>query len=230
MNLRIFASSALDSTPERECLETLVKELNQPGECASQINVKLEIHDWGMFLNKYLTVSPNNNIDLPLEPWDIFVGILRFCCDGGMGSGSEEVFEQACNVWKETGKPRLLLFRSHRDFSVSNIDWKQFKKVQEFFDRNAGETRKPTPYRAFKELTEFSAALKEFLKNHLEAEPEKKAEKDAEPEKEEDSKSDSSLELTEFAPLSRKALLADNQVSRALDILVSYDIFKNLKK
>jgi carboxyl-terminal processing protease len=68
------------------------------------------------------------------------------------------------------------------------------------------------------------------LKNHLEAEPGKKSENNSESLEKEDSTSDSSLESTEFSPLNLKTLLSDNQVSRALDILVSYEIFKNLKK
>ncbi|MBW1897931.1 MAG: S41 family peptidase [Deltaproteobacteria bacterium] len=68
------------------------------------------------------------------------------------------------------------------------------------------------------------------LKNHLEAEPDKKSEKNFKSGKEEESTSDSSLEHTEFAALNLKTLMLDNQVSRALDILVSYEIFKNLKE
>jgi carboxyl-terminal processing protease len=68
------------------------------------------------------------------------------------------------------------------------------------------------------------------LKNHLDAEPDKKSEKNSKSGKEEESTSDSNLDDTEFAPLNLKMLMSDNQVSRALDILVSYEIFKNLKK
>ena len=68
------------------------------------------------------------------------------------------------------------------------------------------------------------------LKNHLDAEPDKKTEKNTKSGKEEESTSDSNLDDTEFSPLNLKTLMSDNQVSRALDILVSYEIFKNLKE
>jgi len=68
------------------------------------------------------------------------------------------------------------------------------------------------------------------LKNHLEAEPDKKLEKNSKSGKKEEPTSDSSLEHTEFAVLNLKMLMSDNQVSRALDILVSYEIFKDLKE
>jgi len=68
------------------------------------------------------------------------------------------------------------------------------------------------------------------LKNHLEAEPDKKLEKNSKSGKKEEPTSDSSLEHTEFAVLNLKMLMSDNQVSRAFDILVSYEIFKDLKE
>jgi len=68
------------------------------------------------------------------------------------------------------------------------------------------------------------------LKNHLDAEPDKKSEKNSKSGKEEESTSDSNIDDTEFSPLNLKTLMSDNQVSRALDILVSYEILKNLKE
>ncbi|MFO7559963.1 MAG: S41 family peptidase [Desulfobacterales bacterium] len=68
------------------------------------------------------------------------------------------------------------------------------------------------------------------LKNHLEAEPDNKLDKNSKSEKEEESTSDSSLDHTEFASLNLKTLMSDNQVSRALDILIGYEVFKNLKE
>jgi carboxyl-terminal processing protease len=68
------------------------------------------------------------------------------------------------------------------------------------------------------------------LKNHLDAEPDKKSEKNSKSGKEEESTSDSNIDDTEFSSLNLKTLMSDNQVSRALDILVSYEIFKNLKE
>jgi len=71
------------------------------------------------------------------------------------------------------------------------------------------------------------------LKNHLGAEPGK--EPDAvqpEPETSQDKPEPESPALKRFkskhSPLDRDDLFADNQVLRALDILISYDIFKKL--
>jgi carboxyl-terminal processing protease len=67
------------------------------------------------------------------------------------------------------------------------------------------------------------------LKNHLEAEPDRKIMELDEPETDEDAEIDSRLEDTEYASLNLKKLMSDNQVARALDVLISYHIFKNLE-
>ncbi|MCP4687033.1 MAG: peptidase S41, partial [Desulfobacterales bacterium] len=68
------------------------------------------------------------------------------------------------------------------------------------------------------------------LKNHLEPEPsddvKEEEKKDAEPEK--DSK-DRSESMSRFGPIRTEALLSDNQVKRALDILTSFAILSNKK-
>ena len=72
------------------------------------------------------------------------------------------------------------------------------------------------------------------LKNHLDAEPDDAFEEPkAEPETPETDVPEDPPALKRFktknSPLDRDALLSDNQVLRALDILISYDIFKDLK-
>jgi carboxyl-terminal processing protease len=75
------------------------------------------------------------------------------------------------------------------------------------------------------------------LKNHLDAEPgddfDEAVVPTDEPDKEEPAVPEDPPLLKKFkskhSPLDRESLMSDNQVSRALDILISYDIFKNLK-
>ncbi len=72
------------------------------------------------------------------------------------------------------------------------------------------------------------------LKNHLDAEPDKAFEKSkTEPDVPEKEVPEDPPALKRFksknSPLDREALFSDNQVMRALDILISYDIFKDLK-
>jgi carboxyl-terminal processing protease len=86
------------------------------------------------------------------------------------------------------------------------------------------------------EITSDRMIKEKDLKNHLNAEPgdtfEEPVVQPEEQEKEKDAPEDPPL-LKKFkakhSPLDRKILMNDNQVLRALDILISYDIFKNLK-
>jgi carboxyl-terminal processing protease len=86
------------------------------------------------------------------------------------------------------------------------------------------------------EITADRMLKEKDLKNHLDAEPDDAFDEPVvqpdEPEKKEAVPEDPPL-LKKFkskhSPLDRESLLSDNQVLRALDILISYDIFKNLK-
>ncbi len=66
------------------------------------------------------------------------------------------------------------------------------------------------------------------LKNHLEAEPEDEADEAGEPEGKPKKKSRRRPQ-NRYGPLDLEGLRGDNQVMRALGVLVSYDIFKNIK-
>jgi len=66
------------------------------------------------------------------------------------------------------------------------------------------------------------------LKNHLEAEPIKDKEK-ADEAKKEKKKRSRRREVSRHGPLSAKTLKTDYQVIRALEILVSYDLFKGAR-
>jgi len=70
------------------------------------------------------------------------------------------------------------------------------------------------------------------LQNHLEAVPEKGQEKKGEGDEKEKRHKKQSIEKTKFiyGQLKPEQLLTDNQVTRALDILLSYEIFKDVQK
>jgi carboxyl-terminal processing protease len=70
------------------------------------------------------------------------------------------------------------------------------------------------------------------LQNHLEALPEKGQEKKREGDEKEKSLKKQNIEKTKFiyGQLKPEQLLTDNQVTRALDILLSYEIFKDVQK
>ncbi len=87
------------------------------------------------------------------------------------------------------------------------------------------------------EITDDRMIKEKDLKNHLDAEPDDAMDAPVgqidEPQKETPDIPEDPPLLKKFkskhSPLDREVLLSDNQVLRALDILISYDIFKNLK-
>jgi carboxyl-terminal processing protease len=70
------------------------------------------------------------------------------------------------------------------------------------------------------------------LRNHLEAIPEKGREKENERGKKEKKQKQQSIDKARFmyGQLKPEQLMKDNQVTRALDILLSYEIFKNVQQ
>ena len=70
------------------------------------------------------------------------------------------------------------------------------------------------------------------LKNHLEAIPEKGREKESERKKKEKKQKQQSIDKARFmyGQIKPEQLMTDNQVIRALDILLSYQIFKNVQQ
>jgi carboxyl-terminal processing protease len=69
------------------------------------------------------------------------------------------------------------------------------------------------------------------LDNHLDAEPEDEEAQDSAGEEEEENGKKSKTQEVEFriGPLTLESLKSDNQAMRALELLMGYDIFKNLK-
>ena len=80
-----------------------------------------------------------------------------------------------------------------------------------------------------KETEEDNLLKEKELRNHLEAEPESKEETETKPNTEEERKKPLRQNKSRHGPLKRENLESDNQVMRALEILVSYDIFKGVK-
>lgn len=66
------------------------------------------------------------------------------------------------------------------------------------------------------------------LANHLNAEPGAKKKEDTPKEKQPESQKDQEQTPSRLSPLDAERLITDSQVQRALDVLISYDIFKKL--
>lgn len=137
--LRIFAASPSDVVSERAKLETVVESLKP---MADYLGLTLEVVDWRAIVPD--AGRPQQVIFDQLKPtsWDIFIGILwhRFGAPPGATdktgkeylSGTEEEFKTAYELWKQHGKPRMILYRCTRALPF-DVDPDQLKNVRAFF-------------------------------------------------------------------------------------------------
>lgn len=139
--LRVFVASPSDVVQERDRLREVVEELNRT--VADRLGLVLKLLDWrdiapGMGRPEDVVLT-----QLPLEKWDVFIGILwtRFGTPPGethpvtgqpLLSGTEEEFTLAYQAWLETGRPQMLFYRCMRPMSMDG-DAVQLQRVQEFF-------------------------------------------------------------------------------------------------
>jgi tetratricopeptide (TPR) repeat protein len=179
--LRIFAASPSDVASERAKLETVVALLKP---MADYLGLTLEVVDWRAVVPD--AGRPQQIIFDQLKPtsWDIFVGILwhRFGTPpGGKDpqtqkdylSGTEEEFRVAYRLWKQYGKPRIVMYRCTRAIPTDALDPDQYKRVKEFFtefeavkkDNTKGEH--PGLYQAFDTTESFEKLLLDHLQKLL---------------------------------------------------------------
>lgn len=172
--LRIFAASPSDVASERAKLETVVDSLKP---MADYLGLTLEVVDWRAVVPD--AGRPQQVIFDQLKPtsWDIFVGILwhRFGTPPGAKdkkgkdylSGTEEEFKTAYELWKQHGKPRMVLYQCTRALPF-DVDPDQLKNVRSFFkliEDTKGDY--PTLYQAFATTELFEKLLLDNLQKLL---------------------------------------------------------------
>ena len=172
--LRIFAASPSDVASERAKLETVVDSLKP---MADYLGLTLEVVDWRAVVPD--AGRPQQIIFDQLKPtsWDIFIGILwhRFGTPPGAKdkagqdylSGTEEEFKAAYELWKQHGRPRMILYRCTRALPF-DVDPDQLKNVRDFFkliEDTKGDY--PTLYQAFDTTKSFEKLVLNNLQKLL---------------------------------------------------------------
>jgi tetratricopeptide (TPR) repeat protein len=172
--LRIFAASPSDVASERAKLETVVYSLKP---ISDYLGLMLEVVDWRAVVPD--AGRPQQVIFDQLKPtsWDIFIGILwhRFGTLPGAKdkrgkdylSGTEEEFKTAHELWKQYGKPRIVIYRCTRVLPY-DVDPDQLKHVREFFkliEDVKGDY--PTLYQAFDTTDSFEKLALDNLQKLL---------------------------------------------------------------
>ncbi|MDZ7363887.1 MAG: SUMF1/EgtB/PvdO family nonheme iron enzyme [candidate division KSB1 bacterium] len=174
--LRLFVASPGDVVAERRRLRDVVDELNRTGSLGDELGVTLEVLDWQTHVAPFMG-RPEDVIleQLPVDAWDIFVGILwlRFGTPTGgtdpetgkaYDSGTEEEFLLAHKAWKKNKRPQILFYRCTRvPASLDDIDPDQHKRVKGFFAQFHANAEHPGPYQSFQTPEEFERRVRQDL-------------------------------------------------------------------
>jgi hypothetical protein len=168
-SLRIFAASPSDVASERAKVESVAVMLKP---LAENLGIVINVVDWRAVVPDM--GRPEQAILDQLKPssWDVFVGILwhRFGTPSSkeFQSGTEEEFAVAYHLWKQYGKPRIMMYRCNRPAPLDTLDPDQFKRVKEFFAQfDALKGEHPGLYQSFDTTEGFEKLLLDNLQRLL---------------------------------------------------------------
>lgn len=175
--IRVFVAFPGDLAAEHKRLAHVIERLNRG--IADHFHFILEMNDWHMVspgMGRPEAVILNQ---LPVEKWDIFIGILwkRFGTPtGGVDSksgekyesGTEEEFKLAYESWEKTGKPHIMFYQCKRiPDSIDEIDPDQLKRVNNFFAQFAATGKHPGLNKSYQAIEDFEDLVHDHLVNLL---------------------------------------------------------------
>ena len=174
--LRIFAASPFDMAKERAKVETVAGMLNP---LADNLGFVLDVVDWRIVVPDM--GRPEKVILDQLEPteWDVFIGVLwlRFGTPPGSKdaqtqkdyfAGTEEEFQVAYRLWKQYGKPRIMMYRCTRAIPPDALELVQIARVREFFTQfDAVKGDHPGLYQTFDSTEAFVRLLLDNMQRLL---------------------------------------------------------------
>jgi hypothetical protein len=125
--LSIFIAAPSDVANEKARIVSIVEQLNHG--LADQLGIVLDVKEWSQVLPNMGRGQKVIFDQLPVEQWDIMIGILwlRYGMPSGGPapdrSGTHEEFASAYECWQKTGKPRIMFYRCTRPpADITNID------------------------------------------------------------------------------------------------------------
>jgi site-specific recombinase XerD len=177
--IRVFLASPGDVAADREQVRAVVQGLNKTNLAADWFGVTREVLDWATHVAP-LAGRPEQVIldQLPVETWDVFVGILwtRFGTPTGatdpktgkqFASGAEEEFRLAYEAWRKTGRPHVMFYRCVREIGPHRIDPEQLKRVNDFFAGFSADAEHPGLYAEFEDPRTLGDLVREGLERLL---------------------------------------------------------------
>jgi hypothetical protein len=149
--LRVFVASPSDLADEHHTVKVVADSLEAVADKARLILDVVEGHDATPGMGR-----PQQRIFDSLRPdtWDVFIGLLwhRFGSRTGArdpstgkdySSGTEEEFELVYRMWKDQGRPHLLIYLCMRPIPPRDLDCTQYVLVRQFVDEFKADRNHP---------------------------------------------------------------------------------------
>jgi hypothetical protein len=174
--LQIFVACPGDVGAEKERIFKITDSLQAVAKTAGFI---LEVKEWSQAAPNMGRPQQVILDQIPAKSWDVFVGILwlRFGQpSGGVDSktgkpdesGTFEEFRIAYDLWKQHGRPRMMIYQCHRPpDDPYSFDETQFAKVKAFFREFHTGGQHEGLVRAYKTVEEFAESLRQHLQDML---------------------------------------------------------------
>ena len=167
--INIFIATPSDVTFEKTRIISVVEQLNHG--LANDLGIVLEVKEWSHVVPNMGRGQKVIFDQLPVEQWDIMIGILwlRYGMSSGGAhleqSGTHEEFTDAYECWKKTGKPRIIFYRCTRPpEDITKIDTISLSKINDFFKQFETGGNNQGLYYEYSALNDFESVVR----NHLE--------------------------------------------------------------
>lgn len=167
--ITIFIAAPSDVAIEKSKINSIVESLNHG--LADDLGIVLKVKEWSQVVPNMGRGQKIIFDQLPVEQWDILIGILWLhygMASGGSNpeqSGTHEEFNAAYECWQKTGKPRIIFYRCIRSpENVTKIDTNSLTKINIFFKHFETGGKNQGLYYNYNTINDFEA----FVRSHLE--------------------------------------------------------------
>jgi replicative DNA helicase len=167
--INIFIAAPKDVATEKARIVSIVEQLNHG--LADELGIVLEVKEWSQVVPNMGRGQQVIFDQLPVEQWDILIGILwlRYGTpSGGLApehSGTHEEFNIAYECWQKTGKPRIIFYRCTRPpEDLTKIDTDSLTKINTFFKHFETGGESQGLYSTYDAINDFEG----LVRNHLE--------------------------------------------------------------
>lgn len=167
--LNIFIAAPSDVAAEKKQINSIVGQLNDG--LADALHIVLQVKEWSQVVPDMGRGQEVIFEQLPVDQWDIMIGILwlRYGTPSGSSdsehSGTHEEFNAAYRYWQKTGKPHIMFYQCIRPpEDLKKIDIESWAKINDFFKQFETGGENQGLYRTYNTTNEFEG----LVRNHLE--------------------------------------------------------------